>query len=74
MKKPTVTHLATVLSSLFLTACSGKFVDDGSLSSEPENSFQPVEQDVDPIAAMVLRVVGYGAMIPDKSLTEYKVA
>jgi PBP1b-binding outer membrane lipoprotein LpoB len=74
MKKPTVTHLATVLSSLFLTACSDKFVDDGSLSSEPENSFQPVEQDVDPIAAMVLRVVGYGAMIPDKSLTEYKVA
>jgi hypothetical protein len=70
MKKPTLSHLAIVLSSLFLTACSGMFVDDGSVSSEPENFFQPVEQEVDPIAAMVLRVVGYGAMIPDKSLTE----
>jgi hypothetical protein len=70
MKKPTVSHLAMVLSSLFLTACSGMVVDNGSVSSEPENFFQPVEQEVDPIAAMVLRVVGYGAMIPNKSLTE----
>jgi hypothetical protein len=70
MRKPTVSHLAIVLSSIFLTACSSMFVDDGSVSSEAENFFQPVEQEVDPISAMVLRVVGYGAMIPDKSLTE----
>jgi hypothetical protein len=70
MKKPTVRPLAIVLSSLLLTACSSMFVGEDSISSDHESFFQPVEQEVDPIAAMVLRVVGYGAMVPHKSLTE----
>jgi len=45
------------------------FVDEDSISSEPEAFFQPVQQEVDPIAPMVLRVVGYGAVITNKSLT-----
>ncbi|MFT4765984.1 MAG: hypothetical protein ACI9OH_003102 [Oleispira sp.] len=70
MKKLTVSQLAIVFSSLFLTACSSMFVDEDSISSEPEAFFQPVEQEIDPIAPMVLRVVGYGAMVKHKTLTE----
>jgi hypothetical protein len=70
MKKPALSQVAIVFSSILLTACSSMFVDDDSISSEPEAFFQPVEQQVDPIAAMVLRVVGYGAMDKQKSLTE----
>jgi hypothetical protein len=70
MKKPALSQVAIVFSSILLTACSSMFVDDDSISSEPEAFFQPVEQEVDPIAAMVLRVVGYGAMVKQKSLTE----
>jgi len=69
MTKPTLSQLAIVLSSILLTACSSMFVDEDSISSEPEVFFQPVEQEVDPIAPMVLRVVGYGATITNKSLT-----
>lgn len=69
MKKVTVGQLGTVFGSILLTACSSMFVDD-SISSESDAFFQPVEQEVDPIAPMVLRVVGYGAMVKQKSLTE----
>lgn len=69
MTKPTLSQLAIVLSSILLTACSSMFVDEDTISSEPEVFFQPVEQEVDPIAPMVLRVVGYGATITNKSLT-----
>jgi hypothetical protein len=58
-----------VLSSLLLTACSSMMSGDDSISEEPEGYFQPVEQQVDPIAPMVLRVVGYGATVKSKSLT-----
>ena len=58
-----------VLSSLLLTACSSMMSDDDSISEEPEGFFNPVEQQVDPIAPMVLRVVGYGATVKNKSLT-----
>lgn len=58
-----------VVSSLLLTACSSMMSGDDSISAEPEGHFQPVEQHVDPIAPMVLRVVGYGATVKSKSLT-----
>lgn len=58
-----------VLSSLLLTACSSMMSDGDSISEEPEGYFQPVEQHVDPIAPMILRVVGYGATVKHKSLT-----
>lgn len=58
-----------VLSSLLLTACSSMMSDDDSISEEPEGFFNPVEQQIDPIAPMVLRVVGYGATVKNKSLT-----
>jgi hypothetical protein len=70
MKKRNVHQLAIVFSSLLLTACSSMFVHEDSASSDPESYFQSVGQEVDPIAAMVLRVVGYGAMVKHKSLTE----
>ncbi len=54
--------------SFFLTACSSMLADD-SISENPENYLQPVQQEVDPIAPMVLRVVGYGATVRHKSLT-----
>lgn len=69
MKKVKTGYVSLICSSLLLTACSGMFVDEDSISAEPEAFFQPVEQEVDPIAPMVLRVMGYGAMIKDKSLT-----
>jgi hypothetical protein len=69
MTKLTLNQLAIVFSSILLTACSSMFVDEDSISSEPEAFFQPVQQEVDPIAPMVLRVVGYGATITNKSLT-----
>ena len=46
------------------------FVEDESITEEPEAFFQPVEQEVDPIAPMVLRVVGYGAVVKQKSLSD----
>lgn len=69
MKKLTLSQLAIVFLSLLMTACSSMFVDEDSISEEPEAFFKPVEQEVDPIAPMVLRVVGYGAMIKSKSTT-----
>lgn len=36
----------------------------------PEDYFTPVEQQVDPVAPMVLRVVGYGAMSSDTKKPE----
>ncbi|MFT4766708.1 MAG: hypothetical protein ACI9OH_003840 [Oleispira sp.] len=70
MKKPTVRQLALVFSSLLLTACSSMFVHEDSTSSDFGSFFQPVQQKIEPIAPIVLRVVGYGAMVPQKSLTE----
>jgi len=69
MKKFKLSYVALVFSSILLTACSSMFVDEDSISEEPEAFFQPVEQEIDPIAPMILRVMGYGAMIKSKSLT-----
>jgi len=69
MKNYKLGQFALVCGSILLTACSSMFVDEDSISEEPEAFFQPVEQEVDPIAPMVLRVMGYGAMIKSKSLT-----
>ena len=60
---------ALVCGSILLTACSSMIVEDDSINEEPEEFFQPVEQEIDPVAPMVLRVMGYGAMVPNKSLT-----
>ncbi|MGK0248888.1 MAG: hypothetical protein ACI910_001622 [Oleispira sp.] len=70
MKKTTVRQLAIMFSSLLLTACSSMFVDEDSIPLGTEKFLQPAEQEVDPNAIMVLRVVGYGAMVQQKSLTE----
>ena len=69
MKRIKLSHII-VCSSIFLTACSSMFVEDESITEEPEAFFQPVEQEVDPIAPMVLRVVGYGAIVKQKSLSD----
>jgi hypothetical protein len=69
MNKFKLGQCALVCGSIFLTACSSMFVEDDSISEEPEEFFQPVEQEIDPVAPMVLRVMGYGAMVPSKSLT-----
>lgn len=69
MKRIKLSHII-VCSSVFLTACSSMFVEDESITEEPEAFFQPVEQEVDPIAPMILRVVGYGAVVKQKSLSD----
>ncbi|MFT6189304.1 MAG: hypothetical protein ACJAW8_000358 [Oleispira sp.] len=69
MKRIKLSHIV-VCSSIFLTACSSMFVEDESITEEPEAFFQPVEQEVDPIAPMILRVVGYGAVVKQKSLSD----
>lgn len=69
MNKFKLGQCALVCGSILLTACSSMFVEDDSINEEPEAFFQPVEQEVDPVAPMVLRVMGYGAMVPNKTLT-----
>jgi hypothetical protein len=54
---------AAVISGL--QACSSALIEEDNIVEEPEAFFQPVEQEIDPIAPMVLRVVGYGAMDSD---------
>jgi hypothetical protein len=44
-----------------LQGCSDALIQDGNYVEQPEAYFQPVEQEIDPVAPMVLRVVGYGA-------------
>ncbi len=69
MNNVKLSQCVLVCGSIFLTACSSMFVEDDSISEEPEAFFQAVEQEVDPIAPMVLRVMGYGAMVETKTLT-----
>jgi len=51
-----------VLSATWLAGCAGPVLDQGNASAPPEQFFKPVEQEIDPVAPMVLRVVGYGAV------------
>ena len=60
----------TAITSLMLQGCSSALIEDSNLNEEPEAYFQPVEQEIDPIAPMVLRVVGYGAMDTDKKKSD----
>jgi len=53
---------ALLCSASLLASCSSMMMEEDSITEEPEAFFQPVEQNVDPIAPMVLRVMGYGAM------------
>jgi len=70
MKWP-FTAASAAMSVLLLQGCSSALMkEDASVTEEPEAYFQPVEQEIDPIAPMVLRVVGYGAMDTVKNKTE----
>jgi len=60
----------TAITSMMLQGCSSALIEDSSLNEDPEAYFQPVEQEIDPIAPMVLRVVGYGAMDTDKKKSD----
>lgn len=56
-----------LVAPLALSGCSSLLMDD-----RPQQSgdfFQPVEQQVDPVAPMTLRVVGYGAIDHSKKLS-----
>lgn len=64
------TAALAAFSVLWLQGCSSALIEDESVADEPEAFFQPVEQEIDPIAPMVLRVVGYGAMDEDKKKSE----
>lgn len=48
--------------AFFLVGCSGMSSKKDNVSESPETYLTPVKQEVDPIAPMVLRVVGYGAV------------
>ncbi|MDK2778853.1 MAG: LPP20 family lipoprotein [Pseudomonadota bacterium] len=69
MKWPLPAALAAT-SVLLMQGCTGAFMREDNVAEEPEAYFQPVEQEIDPIAPMVLRVVGYGAMDTVKNKTE----
>ena len=60
----------TAITSMMLQGGSSALIEDSSLNEDPEAYFQPVEQEIDPIAPMVLRVVGYGAMDTDKKKSD----
>ena len=51
-----------IMTAIGLQACSSTLIEEDNIVEEPEAFFQPVEQEIDPIAPMVLRVVGYGAV------------
>lgn len=53
-------YLALAGVTLALASC-GSMQKNDNLNVNPSSSLQPVEQEVDPVAPMVLRVVGYGA-------------
>jgi len=64
MKQPVGIALALVALT-GLQGCSSALIDEDNVMDEPEAFFQPVEQEIDPIAPLVLRVVGYGAISTD---------
>ncbi|WP_221800850.1 LPP20 family lipoprotein [Oceanobacter mangrovi] len=55
---------------LTITGCTDAMMRQAGMGRDKDSYFSPVEQQVDPIAPMVLRVVGYGAMSNNKNLTE----
>jgi len=69
MKYPRAGQALAAAFMMTMAGCSSVFVDEDSISEEPEAFFQPVEQEVDPVAPMVLRSMGYGAVIKSKNRT-----
>lgn len=61
MKFKLITAASTLLAVGILSACAGPVLDQPNASSPPEAFFTPVQQEIDPVAPMVLRVMGYGA-------------
>jgi len=59
--RPGVCMGVVLTATLSIQGCSSALIEEESVIEEPEAFFQPVEQEIDPIAPMVLRVVGYGA-------------
>lgn len=51
-----------LFSAFLLVGCSGLAGKKDNVSEAPESYLTPVQQEVDPIAPMMLRVVGYGAV------------
>lgn len=66
-----VWKMATVmLVATALGGCSEAMMRSAGMGSSTDDYFAPVKQQVDPIAPMVLRVVGYGAMDQSKTRSE----
>lgn len=55
-------YLALSGALVALAGCGSMQSKNDNLNVNPSTSLQPVEQEVDPVAPMVLRVVGYGAV------------
>lgn len=53
-----------------LTGCTDALMKAAEHNKSTDDYFQPIEQQTDPVAPMVLRVVGYGAMSLDKRRPE----
>ena len=68
--KGLLTAAVLTASVLGLPACSSLLLEEENVAEEPEAFLKPVEQEIDPIAPMVLRVVGYGAIDDDKKKSE----
>lgn len=56
------TFTMSLISVFLLAGCSGMSGKKDNVSESPQNYLTPVQQEVDPVAPMVLRVVGYGAV------------
>lgn len=52
------------ISALWLVGCAGHVLDRSKAGAPSGEFFRPVEQEIDPVSPMVLRVVGYGAVDP----------
>ncbi|MEN9463917.1 MAG: hypothetical protein RL217_98 [Pseudomonadota bacterium] len=49
-----------MVAAALLAGC-GSMQKNDNVSEAPENYLQPVEQEIDPVAPMTIRVMGYGA-------------
>lgn len=52
---------ALAMATAVLVGGCGSLQQNDSLAETPENYLQPVEQEIDPVAPMTIRVMGYGA-------------
>ena len=70
MKFSTKSATAGLLVAGLLAGCAGPVLEEQNAAEAPEAFFQPVEQEIDPVAPMVLRVVGYGAIDTESKKSE----